>query len=284
MFFKKNYLCYLGVCVFGFLSAMEKCPVSYLELVPGQGKKPVALAHPYASITAEERSNSVYLQEANYSKFDHEQDEGKCIIIGPLQPCIGVFLTFLNNESNKKITYIAHLSLQSDLSDLLEKIKKDVSAYDQASITGKLFTNKVLRYKEKLLFDGKKRLSYYEAYGCREQSQVMRDYKTSILNAFGIVNRDQITGLIFTSNKKDFELHDYELAELFLKVSIFGNNLIINNTCPMAENYFGYFNNILSINERWQKSEQARASIVNPADSKTNLSENHQYRFFYKPV
>lgn len=262
MFYNKRFSLFLLISITSITFASEKpagkiLPISYLELFPGKGLKPVTLNYPYYSPTQEEKNKSVYLQEGCYTILEKEDD---CALVGPLQPC-----QFFSLSINEK-TVVAHLSADSNLPQLLVTVKNTFPDYDSSKITGELFTNNWLLYDLCLCRDKVtgKTFSYRQFCHNRTQNDDLKFKKDLILKELGIQDRNQIKAQKFTTSKKDFELGDYESAELFVFIKINNHNKpTVFNTCQMAEKYFGDFKH-LPLAERYQKTMGICQSIQNP--------------------
>ncbi|RTL06854.1 hypothetical protein EKK58_04030 [Candidatus Dependentiae bacterium] len=254
MFFKKKLIILNIIVSCSAIVASQKSPVSYLELFPGKGLEPVFLGHPYSSITPEEKKNCLLLQETCYTVLDNNSNH--CALVGPLQPCQLLLLDF------GKKTVVAHISSQSNLQDLLNKIKEEHPNIDSSTITGELFTNDSLTYDQEIFTT--KGLTYKKLYQGRSQLQELKKNKDAIINTLNIPNRNQINALKFKSTKEDFALGNYEFAELFVLIKMINQKPAIFNTCPMAEEYFGNFSD-LPIRERFAENSKLLNKILSPA-------------------
>lgn len=270
MIIKKIFFSYLCLLVTLVAFGSEKCPISYLELFPNQGLKPVALGHKYYSMTAEDKKLAIFLPEGTYTILEKNQ----CALVGPLQPCQLFTLTLPN-----KHMVVAHISAQSKFALLLQKIKNCYPDIDFSQSIAELFTNKSKCYNDNILKipgDKEQSISYHDVYG-KSQLEELKYNKDLVCNILKMP-RENVKALLFTSQYKDFELGAYEEAELFTFIKE-GNTY---NTCPIGENYIGNDQLISNPNlvERVRIVNQWIARYPNPfflqPEIKTFL-KNNQY-------
>ena len=209
-------------------------------------------------MTEQEKRRSLYLPEGCYTFLENTQEHA-CVFLGPLHPS-----QLLSLCINNKII-VAHISPNSNVNELLNTIKQICPLYDSSKITGELFTNNSLLYNNIITDPSniEKTFCLKKIYQNRTQIEELKLNKDKVIEAFNIKDRNQIKAYKFTSPKKDFELGNYELAELYVFIKMINNQPYIFNTCPMAEQYFGDFSH-LPIEDRCDNIIKSQNSRPNP--------------------
>jgi hypothetical protein len=237
-----------------------KSTISHLELFPGKGKQSVLLPAPYRSWTDCDRKNMKIVQEGNVCTL---KKEGDCALVGPIHPCLMDVLHLGNT------TVVGHVPFNADISSFIDIAKQEFEIgepdYALSKITGTIFTNHCTVYEDPCAQIGNSVFSWKDFYQGRTQREEIKKTKDTIVDRFGIKDRAQIDGSKFISKKKDYELGNYELAELYILVK---HNIAakpsLYSTCPMAENMENFRN--LPIPERLTKFEETleRIASTNP--------------------
>lgn len=209
---------------------------SSLELFPGKGKEIVTLPYAYYSPTVEEKNNLKYIPEGCFTMLDDRSSE--CILVGALQPCQ---LLVLQNDGK---TIVSHLNLAADLKYLLNQAEKYFKDSDLTITTGTLFSNRFPFYDKPIVEVNGKPMSLANISQGRNQLEEVKFIKDFIISFFNIQNGNQINSHLFRSRKKDFELGQYEYAELYVLLKYQNGILNFNSVCPMAENIFADLTNI----------------------------------------
>ncbi|HTM06092.1 MAG TPA: hypothetical protein VL201_02535 [Patescibacteria group bacterium] len=245
-----NLLIFLQVISISYLShagEYDNCYITYLKAFPDKINY-FRSAYPYRAMTEEDIKKSVYLPEGCYTVL--KNDTHTSALVGPLAPCQCLVLDF-----NKEYTVVAHINFQSDFSSLLHIIKHTFSECDSSKITAELFTTHSSSYE----------YSWQKDYQNRTQADELKHNKEKIIKILSITEDQIVTRISSNDNIRNaphpylqafyeypeeelFSLGNYSLAELFFLVTTIKNDqnteYAIFNTCPMAEKYFGNFQNL----------------------------------------
>lgn len=229
--FRKYFLFLSAFNIFAIIFAAENLHLSHLELFPGRGLEPVLLKYPYAEISPKDKEHCLFLTESCYTILNHDDTEKTSVLVGPLYPCQFLCLRF------ERQTIIAHISSESNFSELLYTIKKQFTECSPSQITGELYTTHMEGYDKKYLYNGS--LSWQMLTEGRSQLEELKKKKDILLESFNIPNRSQIKAYKFTPDKTDDEYGNYLSAYKYVIVKIINEKPVLFNTSLMAENFFG---------------------------------------------
>lgn len=140
------------------------------------------------------------------------------------------FCWIKNNDNGK--TLVLHKHYSNSIDSIINLARQELSIKNPQDIRGFLFTTNMRNYEE----SGTK-----SRHQGKSQLEELKFLKDSLINAFNIQDRTQITANKFTSNLTDGQLGDYEFAELSVLVD---SHLQLKSICVMHEGIFGDFSSI----------------------------------------
>ncbi len=235
-FFKIASSCLLITCT---ATRLYTCQ-NKLTLFPNQSKKIVVLPFQYKHLSNEERKNIVIIPEYHFTSLS--KDSQKTVAIGPLQPCKLVALK--NTQTGTAVFF--HLHDSNSIKKLCEHAQAKLKIQNSKDITGLIFTNAC---------DPRFEWIFPKAYTGQKQSEKVKAIKDCIVSFFKIADRKQIAAKIYHSPYQDYELGEYEYAELGV---FFNTEFKPMSICFMHENIFNKTTfNELHIEERRRKTQDA---------------------------
>ncbi len=269
-----NYKSFLLILLFNvILSNVVLAMEVELELHEREAPKKVRLPFSYAHLnTVEDKKNIVYVPEE--CCFFLKKNSPIRVLVGPLQPCLLIALSNLENGD----IIIFHKYFNSSIDDALQKAKEKLNIQNSDNIRGQIFTNTMKKYTESCTTAFGK-TTMQKLHEGRTQIDEIKFIKNKIQEYFGINDKNQIKANIFTSTLKDFALGNYELAELYVLVS---EGLRLESICTMHEKVFGNFENIRNIGKRVYAHSLSQNKVKYNIHHSLNLDQSvKKENYFY---
>ncbi len=230
-------ICVITCCFFS--TSLGNDVENVLEIYPGVFKK-IKLPYKYKFLSEEEKGKTVFLWERCYTILEKES-RAKFVIIGPLSPCIGVGLYY-----NQKAV-IAHLHYSSDVSDFINKSKKELGnqcKIDPKKISGFIYTcRNEYYYSLQQQYNAFK--SFKNLYEDRTQDEEVKKIKAEIMQGLDIADASQIKTTICDHKYKDEELGWFQHAETSILVELSPEDRMeVYNICMFHEELFWKYQNL----------------------------------------